>query len=72
MHWNHRIIKLTRNVDEPRYGIFKVFYNDDSSLSGYADANFIFDSVADLTITVSHYMTQALMKPTLDEEDFYK
>jgi hypothetical protein len=38
-HWNHRIVDLS-DGGEPWFCVQEVFYNDDGSIAGFADASF--------------------------------
>ena len=37
-HWNYRIVNLTQNPEDPWFEVQEVFYNDDGSIAGFADA----------------------------------
>ena len=66
MPWNHRVIKL--NFPADNYQIYEVFYNQDGSIFGYADAGVGGESIDDIRETLE-WMLECLDKPILIEEE---
>ena len=70
MHWNFRLIDLSHeNAGEPWVRIQEVYYNDDESLEGYADATVGSEDAEGLRLTLTR-MLEALDKPVLKVSDF--
>lgn len=70
MNWNYRLIDLSHlNGNEPWVTVHEVYYKDDGSLIGYAEASLGSEDVAGMR-TVLERMALALDKPVLKVSDF--
>lgn len=66
-HWNHRVVKITGKhypYDEDWYTVCEVFYNDDGSIFGYADATVAGGNFEDLRRNAEQIL-DAVDKPML-------
>jgi hypothetical protein len=73
MKWNHRVIRFKDDDQEGgyRYEFAEVFYKDDGSLMGYANA-FMFSETLDGLQELTDRLTEATTKPVLDEGEFHE
>jgi hypothetical protein len=70
MNWNYRLIDLSHeNGGEPWVELHEVFYEDDGSLMGYAQATTGGEDLDDVKQTLT-WMLKALEHPVLRVEDF--
>lgn len=65
MHWNHRILHDT----DGNYSIVEVFYSEDGTPAGWAEAGGVAESMEDL-LSDLRQQEQAFNHPPLEAKDF--
>ncbi len=71
MHWNYRLVNTpSENGGDDWFELKEVYYNDDGTLMGFADACIGGDTLDEARHTFNKYIFEGVGKPALHEDDF--